>query len=196
MKKLWLLAFAASLPLSAHAAPLIADGISYTLTKTDTANPLVENFSLAISGINTATDTEGGRTGINAIAFTDPTTGNAVSGSLAGFVFVDGGLNSTGCNGTGNFYCLDNTSIPPTPNTLLGSTLTLNYSITLGSGSWDNYHPDFKIDWVGTQNNYDLVSLPIDVTTSTPPPGIPEPMTLSLLGIGLLGLGTIRHLKG
>ena len=49
--KTLLLAGVAALAISATAtaAPLIADGITYNLTMTATANPLVESFSLAIT---------------------------------------------------------------------------------------------------------------------------------------------------
>ena len=59
-----------------------------------------------------ASDTRGGRDGINAFAFNDPTLGDAVSGVVtapAGFDFHFGGLNSSGCNDRGNFFCFANT---------------------------------------------------------------------------------------
>ena len=42
-------------------ASLTDQGITYTLLETTTANPLVDQFSLNITGINGALDTEGGR---------------------------------------------------------------------------------------------------------------------------------------
>ena len=183
----------------ANAVPLVADGITYTLSEVHTGNPLTDRFTLTISGENTASDTEGGRTGINAIAFTEPAAG--VTGAVmvtppTGYIFVAGGLNSTGCDGNGNFYCFDNTGIPPTPaGPLLSGNITFVFDVTINvGGSFTGYAPDFKIDWVGSQNNYDLVSLPIGITTVTPPPPPPpiaEPSTLALLGLGVLGLGAI-----
>ena len=187
---------------SAQAVPLVADGITYTLTENSVTNGgLTANFTFTISGENTASDTEGGRTGINAIAFNQPAPGTVVSGvmsSPAGFTFNLGGLNSSGCNLTGNFYCFDNTAIPPTPGGLLSGTLSFNFNVTADTaGVWSGYTTALKIDWVGTQNNYDLVSLPIPVNTGTtpppPPPSIPEPGSIAVLGAGMIALGLIKR---
>jgi hypothetical protein len=67
-----------------------------------------------------------------------------------------------------------------------GSTLSFVFDITLSSGSFAGYEPDFKINWVGTKNNYDLVSKAID------PPGVattPLPAALPLFASGLGALG-------
>jgi hypothetical protein len=187
MQRLLTLALAATaigLATPASAAVLVADGVTYDLTLNSITNGgLTGDFTLAISGINTASDTEGGRTGINAFAFGDPAVGTAVSGTSSGFTFQTGGLNSTGCDGTGAFFCFANTSATfPSP---LPSTLSLQFNVTSDTvGSWTNWTPDFKIDWVGSQNNYDLVSQTIPVNT-----GVPEPATWAMMLLGFSGIG-------
>src|SRR5690242_13407363 len=120
---------AAALALAAPGAQasLIADGITYTLTETSTANPLTNHFVLSITGINGPSDTEGGRSGVNAIAFTQPAHYSTAT-PPAGFVLVNGGLNSSGCDGNGNFYCFDNPSIPPTPANPLPANSSLSFA--------------------------------------------------------------------
>ena len=167
-------------------ASVVAEGITYSLVLNSVTNGgLTGNFTLQISGINVAgTDTRGGRTGIDAFAFNDPAVGTAVSGTSTGFTFQTGGLNSNGCNGSGNFFCFNNTSATfPSP---LPSSLALNFAVTSNAvGSWSNYSGDFKIDWAGSQNNYDLVSKVITLTT----PPVPEPATWALMLIGFGGIG-------
>jgi hypothetical protein len=199
MKSALLTVIAASTALAfatpASAAVLIADGITYELTLDSITNGgLTGNFTLDISGINSGTDTEGGRTGINAFALSDPSIGTAVSGTSAdGFIFKTGGLNSGGCDLQGNFYCFDNPSIPPIPGTLLGDSLTLMFTVTSDTaGSWDAYETHFKIDWVGSKNNYDLVSLGIPVNGA-----LPEPATwaMMIIGFGAAGYSIRRRRK-
>jgi hypothetical protein len=177
---------------TAHAS-LIDFGITYTLTEFHTGNPLTDRFVLGISGVNGPSDTEGGRSGVNAIAFNKPTNFStaAMITPPSGFTFVGGGLNSSGCDGSGNFYCFDNTAIPPTPSSPFpaNSTLSYTFDVTLSSGGFAGYDPDFKIDWVGSKNNYDLVSLPLAPTPGTTP--VPEPASLALLGSALVGLGAL-----
>src|SRR5438270_7620857 len=122
-------------PASAQAV-LVDQGITYQLD----LNSITGNtgyFTLNISGINTASDTEGGRTGINAFAFNDPATGNATSGTSTGFTFHTGGLNSGGCNGNGNFYCFGNSGYV-LPALGSGGSMSLNFNVTSNTaGSWD-----------------------------------------------------------
>jgi hypothetical protein len=196
------LALASATPASALTplTPLVADGISYTLNEDSiSADDLTAMFTFTASNINVAgTDTELGRTGVNAIAFslpkfTDPTTGTVTGAMTAppGFSFKLGGLNSSGCNLTGNFFCFSNTSASfPSP---LPSSLTFTFNVTANqAGLWEAYAPDLKIDWTGSQNNYDLVSKPILVGGEPTPTQFsvtPEPATwaMMILGFGFIG---------
>jgi hypothetical protein len=190
---------------AAQATPLtlVDDGITYTLTETATANPLVASFDLNITGINGTADTEKGRSGINAIAFTMPNNFvSAVMTAPPGFTFsIDTGLNSSGCHGTDqSFFCFANSATPPTtPALAANSSLDLLFTETISSGTFANYKTDLKIDWVGNKNNYDLVSmnLPVNVvcttdcgTTKDP---VPEPASIALLSVGVLGLGVLTR---
>jgi len=188
-------------------AVLVADGITYTLTEADIpGNALTDQFTLTITGINGAADTEKGRSGINAIAFNKPAGFiNAAPNNGQGFTTVVGGLNSSGCDGSGNFFCFDNTAIPPTPGTpfAANSTVTFLFQVSTSNGDFTGYDPGFKIDWVGSKNNYDLVSKKIgingatgggDCPDCTPTPtgtDVPEPSSLAALAtpVGALLIG-------
>lgn len=190
---------------ASFAAPLVADGVSYSLTQDALMGlPLTDQFTLTITGINktgVGGDTEGGRTGVNALAFNPPS--HFASATMitppSGYVFVSGGLNSGGCDGSGNFFCFDNTAIPPIPTTpyAANSSLSFVFDVTLASGNFTGYAPDFKIDWVGSKNNYDLVSkaIPITIGPTINPlaTDVPEPVSMSILGVGLASLGYLRR---
>jgi hypothetical protein len=165
-------------------ASLIADGVTYTLFES-TLSPTEDQFTLDITGINGATDTEGGRFGVNSFAFTEPSPGSVVSGSSSGFTFMTGGLNAMGCDGTGNFFCFKANTKPTGPVLPANSELQLTFDVTVAqAGDFANYDPDFKIQWLGSKSGkYDLVS-----QTLTPTP-VPLPAALPLLLGGVAGLG-------
>lgn len=206
LKSAFALVATASLAVPASAAVLVADNITYNLFETSVTNGgLTGNFVLVISGINTGADAGSGRTGVNAFAFNDAPF--AVSGTSTGFTFETGGLNSSGCNGNGaGFFCFDNTgAVFADP---LTGFLALTFSVTSDTvGSWADWDPSFKIDWSGSANNYDLVSLPIPVNEGpcigpgcpvvTPTDGVPEPATwaMMLMGFGAAGYALRRRRK-
>jgi hypothetical protein len=182
---------AAGLCAAPAQASLISNGITYTLTQTDTSNPFIDQFTLSIFGINGASDTEGGRYGVESFAFNRP-AGFLFAGAPSGFSYESGGLNSGGCNGSGNFFCFEANTDPTGP--ALAANSSLSFAFTVAALTFNDYVPDFKINWVGTKRNYNLVSLPL-APESSPPTKVAEPTTLSLLGMGavLAALGFITR---
>ena len=169
-------------------AQLVAFGITYTLTEM-VVSPTMDDFTLSITGINGTADTEMGRSGVQSFAFNDEGSGWSIT-APAGFTLMSGGLNASGCDGSGSkFFCFSaNTTPPKTPALAANSSLSFNFAIS-GSGL-SSWAPDFKINWIGSKNNYDLVSEAIPITPGT---SAPEPASLGLLGLGLAGLGLARR---
>lgn len=179
---------------SASAATLVADGVTYSLTYS-VVNASTWSFTLDISGINGASDTEGGRVGVNAIAFnnayanTQPTAVTAPSG----FTYVAGGLNASGCNGSGNFFCFKANTTPSGSALAADSMLSYSFQISTAPTAFPSvFSPDFKIDWVGSKRNYDLVS---QTLTADPVSTVPLPAAGVLLAGALGGLGVMRRKK-
>lgn len=180
------------------AQALTADGLTYTLTAFTTANPDVDNFTLTISGINGASDAEGGRYGVFALAFNQP-TGYVGVAPPTGFVTESGGLSSGGaggCDGSGNFFCFQN--IMPIASSTLAANSTLSFDFSVdatGISTWGtgSNADDFKISWVGSKKNYDHVSE--NLTPAAAPEIDPASATaaLTFLAGGLAMLGGRRR---
>lgn len=170
-------------------ASLVADGVTYSLLET-TLTPTEDQFTLQITGINGSSDTEGGRYGVNSIAFTEPTPGSVTTGSLPGFAFMTGGLNAMGCDGTGNFFCFKANTAPTGPALAANTELEFTFDVTVAAaGDFANYDPMFKIQWLGTKNHYDLVSETLTPTV------VPLPTTLPLLLSGIVAFGFVARRK-
>ena len=188
----WIVTTLSAIALCAGApsrASLIADGVAYTLLESPLSTT-EDQFTLEISGINGPSDTEGGRYGVNSLAFTEPTPGSVVTGSMTGFTFMTGGLNAMGCDGTGNFYCFKATTKPTAPALPANFELTFTFDLTVAqAGDFAGYDPSFKIQWLGTNNKYDLVSQTLTPTV------VPLPAALPLLLSGLAGLGFMSRRK-
>ena len=104
-----------------------------------------------------------------------------------GFTYLTGGLNSKGCDGSGGFFCFKANTTPVAPALPADSTLSYVFTVTTSAAGSFPYVPDFKINWVGTQNNYDLVSLPLT------PTAVPLPAAAWLLLSGLAGMGAMAR---
>ena len=174
----------------AHAS-LIAYGLTYTLSESATANPFTDQFTLNIAGINGPSDTEGGRYGVQSFALNTPSN-FASAAAPSGFTELSGGLNANGCNGKGDFYCFMAETTPTGPVLPANTSINYVFNVTLSSGTFSGYSPDFKINWDGTKNHYDLISETLTPTSGTP---VPEPGSLLLLGTGLVGLGLVGRRK-
>jgi hypothetical protein len=143
------------------AQALTADGLTYTLTAFATPNPTVADLTLTISGINGSADTEGGRYGVFAIAFSDPSGFAQVTGVPTGFTPMAGGLGSGnsggGCEGQGSgFYCVQNTQ--PIAQASLAANSTLNFNFTVDLSGFNpaaaaDYEDDFNISWDGSKSD-------------------------------------------
>ena len=65
--------------------------------------------------------------------------------------------------------------------------------------AWADFDPSFKIDWTGTQNNYDLVSQPgTGICPDCTPTQVPGPVVGALVpgmvaAFGMLGFSYFRR---
>ena len=154
------------------------EGLTYTLT----GDAATGSFNLFIEGINVAgVDTVGGRTFLEDFSLSPPT--GFTGAQLGGITAIDGGLDAGGCNGNGNFFCFDGVH-----QAVSGSTMSLDFTIT--ASSFDGYVPHLKVDWDGSANNYDLVSVDM---VGAPTPPVPEPETYAMLLAGLGAMGFVAR---
>lgn len=198
LKVVLLLASAAFLMSGAAAnAVLIDHGVTYDLQITSgSLSTSTASFNLRISGINGAADTEGGRYGVDDFAFSLPNH-DFSSATAAGFVTQLGGLNSGGCNGSGNdSFCFNGTA-PAGPALAAGSVINIPFSITLSSGNFLNWDTHLKIDWEGSKTgNYDNVSKSTNGISTIEASPVPGPIVgAGLPGLAFAGAGLFAWLR-
>jgi hypothetical protein len=213
--KLLSLAFLALFAFGAHADPIGGPGSTcgscqggvYTLTYDGTAlpdaDPLHETYRVTLT-VDTNTYTGGGA----AIAATSVKVASAIifggsslfaaPGGLANWSLVDGGIAAAGCSGAGSgFLCAD--YVGAGAGAAVGGILGWVFDIQVNNGALftDLLESSIKVEYVNSAGDKVGALVSENITLQVPPPPllIPEPGTLSLLGLGLVALGLRRRRK-
>jgi hypothetical protein len=110
---------------------------------------------------------------------------------------VGGGISATGCQGNGGgFECADWTGAG-VGAAITGTFMTWAFDITMNNGilNTSNLGAEVKVQYVNADGVKvgDLVSENITLQVGRPPNEVPEPQTLALLGLGLLGIALSRR---
>ena len=191
---------ALSLVGGANAATYIStfQGATFTVKNVSSTE-----FTFDIAGANALTGNWAGVTYLSAFQFGDigspgaltavlinPNTGQSTTATA-------GGLNASGCNGTGAGFCFD-----LSPNIAVAGDLKFDIKALSGAFSFADTGPHLKIDWSmsSTSNEKvgDLYSQSIGLSGA--PRGVPEPASWALMIVGFGGVGAVlrgrRQVRG
>jgi hypothetical protein len=129
-----------------------------------------DNLVLSITNATTATGDWAGIDNLEAFAINQ--YGTATGLQSTGWTTNDGGLNSSGCDGSGNFTCFNGQSFA------LTNSFSFEITKTGGTFSLDN-PPSLKVLFSGADVPNGHGSL-----LSQPVPAVPVPGTLLMFGLG------------
>jgi hypothetical protein len=200
MKKLLLAATVlAGFAGSAHAGVIDFGGNLNNITAQPSGD-LTSSNTIMFTGLTAAT-AKGG----------DDTTGIVVSGSGTPVTFApsSGGIVTAAIEAAGTPQTLTKSwsvgsdnyveTVSYTSTTNSGTGISVNYigTVTDSASNFVNVPVELNFALSETGTGHVITGAYTDSSVFTPPPGkIPEPFSMSLLGMGLVGLGFVRRRRG
>jgi PEP-CTERM motif-containing protein len=177
--------------------------LSYSGIPLPDADPLHETFRITFT-IDTTGYTG---TGVNIDAVAIKVSSSAVSslfaapnadgtpGGVANWTLVAGGMNTGGCSGSGGgFDCADWTA-SPTGGAKVGGILFWTFDQTIDNGALFTAlnQASIKARYVDENGNRAGDPFSENITLQDPPPSVPEPSTLLLVGVGLIAVSFVTR---